>query len=203
MPSPPESCCFCLTLRSGTIGIATANCLLYLALFIGYLTSPTIDPGGLREGLAVTTLDISLFIICSIQVLVNILLVVGSVKNISSLTIPWLCANAVFMIIALIGIGIIILFGTTKLNLNYTEFVTALTTTGILTAINLFCCIVVFTLRTNLIELQRDRFHSVVPIACPAQPPCPSSHYQMGDTQTQLPEDAPPAYDTVVANTGK
>eukprot|EP00090_Calanus_glacialis_P041073 TRINITY_DN7211_c0_g1_i4.p1 TRINITY_DN7211_c0_g1~~TRINITY_DN7211_c0_g1_i4.p1 ORF type:complete len:113 (+),score=33.68 TRINITY_DN7211_c0_g1_i4:559-897(+) len=112
------------------------------------------------------------------------------------------------MIIALIGIGIIILFGTTQLNLNYTEYVTALTTTGILTAINLFCCIVVFTWRNNLIDLQREIFNSVVPPACPtspAQPPCTPSYYQMEDNKAckQLPEDSPPAYDTVVPNTGK
>jgi len=150
--SPEESCCFCLTLRTGCVGIGGAYCILYLALLVGYLTSDSIDPGGVRDGLPVTVLDISLLLISTIQMVVNILLVVGSVKKIPSMVLPWLVANCVFLVLALVGIGIVILFGTTKLSMNYTEYVTSLITMGTCTAINLFCCIVVFTLRKNLAQ---------------------------------------------------
>ena len=52
----------------------------------------------------------------------------------------------------------------TKLSMNYAEFVTALIIMGILimgilTAINFFCCIVVFTFRKDLImAAQGDSF---------------------------------------------
>merc|ERR1712086_1153259 len=80
--SPDNGCCFCLTLRSGTITIGVGNCIFYLSMFTWYLTSSNIDPGGLREGLGVTSLgvtslDLSIFSIFSVQILVNILLLVG------------------------------------------------------------------------------------------------------------------------------
>ena len=81
----PDSCCFCLTLRSGVTGIGGGNCVIYLSLLVGwvgwvtmtldihfllprYLTSSTIDPGGVRDGLPVTTLDISMILVTIIQV---------------------------------------------------------------------------------------------------------------------------------------
>ena len=31
----PDSCCFCLTLRSGVTGIGVGNCVIYLSLIVG------------------------------------------------------------------------------------------------------------------------------------------------------------------------
>merc|ERR1712013_620092 len=94
--SSPDSCCFCLTLRSGCLGIGVTYCLLYLATLVGYLTLGSIDPGGVRDGLPVSTLDITIFIVCTCQIVVNTLLVVGSVKRIPILTINLFCSIVVF-----------------------------------------------------------------------------------------------------------
>eukprot|EP00092_Neocalanus_flemingeri_P093160 GFUD01118378.1.p1 GENE.GFUD01118378.1~~GFUD01118378.1.p1 ORF type:complete len:243 (+),score=68.26 GFUD01118378.1:325-1053(+) len=209
--SPANSCCFCLTLRSGTILIGIGNCLLYLCMFTWYLTSSTIDTGGLRDGLEVTSLDISIFSIFFVKTLVNILLLVGAVKRIPSLTLPWLCANAVSMMIAMVFIGFTILFGTTKLNLNYSEYVTSLTIMGMVTGINLFCWIVVFTFRKNLIiEAHLDRFPSGsdelsgVNNHCPSRlmpnPPPPSYYEIEGYKECKPPpEESPPDYEAAVS----
>ena len=86
--------------------------LIFIFLLPRYLTSSTIDPGGVRDGLPVTTLDISMLLVTIIQVQIYFqtkkefanfrLLVVGAVKRISSITIPWLGVNAVFMILSMV-----------------------------------------------------------------------------------------------------
>eukprot|EP00092_Neocalanus_flemingeri_P008893 GFUD01009568.1.p1 GENE.GFUD01009568.1~~GFUD01009568.1.p1 ORF type:complete len:261 (+),score=78.34 GFUD01009568.1:259-1041(+) len=208
--SPANSCCFCLTLRSGTILIGIGNCLLYLCMFTWYLTSSTIDTGGLRDGLDVTSLDISIFSIFFVKTLVNMLLLVGAVKRIPSLTLPWLCANAVSMMIAMVFIGITILFGTTKLNLNYNEYVTSLTIMGMVTGINLFCWIVVFTFRKNLImEAQIERVPSEMEFSAvnnqqssmliPNAPPPPYNEIEGYKECKPPPEDSPPEYEEAVS----
>jgi len=178
-------------------------------MFAWYLTSSSIDTGGIRDGLAVTSLDICFFSICFVQILANILLVVGSLKRIPSYIIPWLCTNAVFMMITMIFIGYTILFGTSKLLLNYNEYVTSLIIMGIITAINLFCWIVIFTFRQNLImEAQRSSSvnFELQPVngQCPAvlmpNAPPPSYYEPEGSKECKPPlEDAPPEYEVAVA----
>ena len=102
----------------------------------------------------------------------NILLVVGAIKRIPSHAFPWLCANAVLIGVCMVAIitnqikhnliitpqvciGITVFFGTNKLELNYSEYVSSLTILGMVTGIDLFCCIVVFQFRHNtLMERQ-------------------------------------------------
>jgi len=204
--TPDNSCCFCLTLRSGTILIGAGNCLLYLSMFSWYLLSHgSLDTGGLQDSLWVTSLDISIFSIFCVQVLVSISLVVGAVKKIPSQTFPWLCANVVSMMIAMFCIGVTVLFGTTKLNMNYNEYVTSLAIMGVITGINLFCWIVVFTFRKNLMmESESSRFPSDLDSQCPPMPnPSPPSYYEIEGYQDcktpPCPEDAPPEYEAAVA----
>jgi len=206
MELPPDNtCCICLTLRSGSIIIGIANCLLYLGMLTWYLTSPNIDTGGVRDGLNITSLDISVFSIFSVQVLINLLLLVGSVKKIPSHLLPWLCANAVCLVIAMICIVITILFGTTKLSLNYEEYVASLTTLGIFTAVSLFCWIVVFTFRKNLvletqISLLVPPSSPAITPRCPASAPPPSYYETEGYKECKPPpEDPPPEYEEAVA----
>merc|ERR1712013_500002 len=122
--TPDNTCCFCLTLQSGTAIIGAANCVFYLSMLTWYLTSSLIEPGGVREGMAVTSMDLSIISIVSVQVLVNILLLAGTIKKRPCHALPWLCANAVSLMIAMVCIVVTILFGTTKLSLNYSEYVT-------------------------------------------------------------------------------
>ena len=137
-------------------------------------------------------------------------------------TLPWLCANAVSLMIAMVNIYskfkksemmfsqvcivVTILFGTTKLSLNYSEYVTSLTVLGMFTAINLFCWIVVFTFRKNMVmESQMVRTDDPSPVSGhhPSAPPNvpPPSYYEVECyKECKLPpEDAPPEYEEAVS----
>lgn len=80
----------------------------------------------------------------------NILLGVAALRRLPCQTLPWLAAYAVSMLLSMILIVVVLLFGTTKLELTYNEWVTGLALLGLLTGANFFCWIVVFTLRKNL-----------------------------------------------------
>ena len=91
-----------------------------------YLTSSLIEPGGVREGMVVTSMDLSIFSIVSVQVgnpqmtlllllflltvatqvMVNILLLAGTIKKRPCHALPWLCANAVSLMIAMVRCGL-------------------------------------------------------------------------------------------------
>eukprot|EP00090_Calanus_glacialis_P011794 TRINITY_DN2018_c0_g1_i2.p1 TRINITY_DN2018_c0_g1~~TRINITY_DN2018_c0_g1_i2.p1 ORF type:complete len:250 (-),score=60.24 TRINITY_DN2018_c0_g1_i2:192-941(-) len=199
--SPDNSCCFCLTLRSGTLSIGVGYCILYISMFTWYLTCVE------EEGFAVTSLDMSVFSIFSVQILVNILLLVGTMRRMPCHTLPWLCANAVSLMIAMVCIVVTILFGTTKLSLNYSEYVTSLTVLGMFTAINLFCWIVVFTFRKNMVmESQMVRTADPSPVSghhpsAPTPNVPPPSYYEIECYKEckPPPEDAPPEYEEAVS----
>lgn len=196
--SPDNSCCFCLTLRSGTLSIGVGYCILYISMFTWYIS---------EEGFAVSSLDMSVFSIFSVQILVNILLLVGTMRRMPCHTLPWLCANAVSLMIAMVCIVVTVLFGTTKLSLNYSEYVTSLTVLGMFTAISLFCWIVVFTFRKNMvIESQMVRTDDPSPVSGqhPSAPPPnvpPPSYYEVECYKEckPPPEDAPPEYEEAVS----
>jgi len=209
MVPPDNRCCFCLTLRSGTIGIGVLNILFYLGLFVWYLTSP--QESGFRDEISLTNLDISVFVIFSVQVLVNLLLLVGAIKRIPSHAFPWLCANAVLIGVCMVCIGITVFFGTNKLELNYSEYVSSLTILGLVTGLDLFCCIVVFQFRHNTILERQIQLaaHFETPLgtsgtAPPSNPP-PPPYSELEKTGCQqkvqgLPlEEGPPEYEVAVA----
>merc|ERR1712079_271658 len=50
MFQPDNSCCFCLTLRSGTGIIAALKSVFYLGILIWYLSLTSADYGGIRDG---------------------------------------------------------------------------------------------------------------------------------------------------------
>ena len=89
--------------------------------------------------------------------------------------------------------------------MNYNEYVTSLAIMGVITGINLFCWIVVFTFRKNLMmEAERSRFPSDLDSQCPPMPnPSPPSYYELEGYQDckppPCPEDAPPEYEAAVA----
>ena len=95
-------CCFCLTLRSGSLVIGIGNCLFYIACFLWYLTSNSFG-APISESLTFTNLDISVFVIFLVQLVVNLLLIVGAVRRLPSHIFPWICANAVFCGICMVS----------------------------------------------------------------------------------------------------
>ena len=97
---PDNSCCFCLTLRSGTGIIAGLQCVFYLGIVIWYLSTSSLDIGGIRDGDVITSLDMSLFSVCVVMIMVNILLMFAAIKEAPCQTLPWLCANTIVIIMA-------------------------------------------------------------------------------------------------------
>jgi len=205
MVPPDNRCCFCLTLRTGTIFIALSNCFLYIAFFLWYLTSDSFGDS-LSDGFTFTNLDISVFVIFLVQLVVNLLLLVGAVRKIPSHVFPWISANAVFCAICMISIVVTIFWGTTKLGLNHNEYITVLVILGLITGINLFCVIVVFQFRHNsMVEerIARDSGSTSGPGGgCSSEPPLPPPSYEeierMDDCKLPI-EDGPPEYEAAVA----
>lgn len=202
---PDNSCCFCLTLRSGTAIIAILHSIFYLGLIIWYLSTSSLDIGGVRDGSFISSLDICLFSVSTVMILVNILLLVSALREIPCQTLPWLCANTVIIVIAMIMIVFTILFGTTKFSLNYSEYVTVLSLMGFMTGVTLFCWIVIFTYRKNL--LMEAEF-SVRPEAgvgkcsaepTPSAPPPAYSEIEQWRSGPPCEEPGPPGYDVVMS----
>jgi len=220
---PDNSCCFCLTLRSGTGIIAGLNCLFYLGTVVWYLSTSSLDLGGIRDGDIISSLDISIFSICVVMIMVSILLMVSSIRQVPCQTLPWLCANTVIIIMAMIMIIYTILFGMSTFKWTYSEYVTMLSVMGFLTGATLFCWIVVFTFRKNLLMVAK---YSLAPTAqstglsngsqdsskCPStSPSAPPPAYSDIDTSSWKPspeassagaepkdEPGPPGYEDVV-----
>jgi len=202
MVPPDNRCCFCLTLRSGSLVIGIGNCLFYIACFLCYLTSHSFG-APISESLTFTNLDISVFVIFLIQLVVNLLLIVGALRRLPSHIFPWICANAVFCGICMIGIVVTIFWGTTKLGLNHSDYVSVLSVLGLVTGINLFCVIVVFQFRHNTLLEERIALETGVEVTlpCGSAPPLPPPSYdEVARTDLKLPlEDGPPEYEAAVA----
>ena len=82
--------------------IGIGNCLFYIACFLWYLTSNSFG-APISESLTFTNLDISVFVIFLVQLVVNLLLIVGAVRRLPSHIFPWICANAVFCGICMVS----------------------------------------------------------------------------------------------------
>ena len=68
-----------------------------------YLSTSSLDIGGIRDGDIISSLDISVFSICVVMVLVSILLLAAAIRQVPCQTLPWLCANTVAMIMAMVS----------------------------------------------------------------------------------------------------
>ena len=80
--------------------------LLYKELYFPecrYLSTSSLDIGGIRDGDIISSLDISVFSICVVMVLVSILLLASAIRQVPCQTLPWLCANTVAMIMAMVS----------------------------------------------------------------------------------------------------
>ena len=103
----------------------------------------------------------------------------------------------------------IILFGTTKFRLSYSEYVTLLTLMGFMTGVTLFCWIVIFTFRKNLLmeseislrpEMGEGGPKSVAdPSSAPTAPPPAYSEIERWRCGAPSEEPGPPGYDVVMS----
>ena len=103
----------------------------------------------------------------------------------------------------------IILFGTTKFSLSYSEYVTLLVLMGFMTGVTLFCWIVIFTFRKNLLMESefslRPEMGSVgpKPVLDPSSHPTapPPAYSEIEDWKCGAPseEPGPPGYDVVMS----
>jgi hypothetical protein len=114
---------------------------------------------------------------------VNLLLIVGALRRLPSHVFPWICANAAFTGITMVGIVVTIFWGTTKFGLSHSDYVSVLAMLGLVTGVNLFCVIVVFQFRHNTLLEER--------IALGAEYSAP------GCSAPPLPAPPPPSYEEV------
>lgn len=208
MVVPPDNrCCFCLTLRGGVVLISALDILFYLITYSWYAGSIYLAPGWSVSEL--TNLDISVFVVFLVQILVNVLLAYGALRKIPSHTVPWLCANSVVIGILLVLLGMLMFFGSGRMDLSYSQFCSALVMVGLGTAVHLFCCIVVFQYRRNvmveaIIQSERAGMISSAPPLLGNTPP-PSydevSAYKDIEAKASLDKDVeqPPEYDAAMS----
>lgn len=152
---PDNRCCFCLTLRSGTIIVGVVNFLVVVLGFTWFSTSPRI-----RQSLSFADMHLSVLGIFGFLLVSDVVLILGACKRNPFYVVPWLCANSVLMGILLVLIAFFLILGYLNLNLEYDEYVTVLSLLGCLTAGHLFSCLVVFQFRKNLLEeiaIERQR----------------------------------------------
>ena len=103
----------------------------------------------------------------------------------------------------------IILFGTTKFSLSYSEYVTLLVLMGFMTGVTLFCWIVIFTFRKNLLMESEYSLRPEMGSAGPksvvdqsGHPTAPPPAYsEIEDWRCGAPseEPGPPGYDVVMS----
>lgn len=204
MVVPPDNrCCFCLTLRTGVLLIGAFNFILYTLAFLWYAVTTGFQSGfGDSE---VSNVDISIFAIFCVQLMVNLLLMVGAVRKVPHHTFPWLCSNAVVIGILMIFVVMLVFMGTGRYSLNYQEYVASLSILALLAGTNLFCCIVVFQFRQNLL-LEARIAAAVEAEGCQVFPSCPAlatggpppSYEELRSIKVPL-EQGPPEYEAAVA----
>jgi len=202
MIPPDNRCCFCLTLRLGVIIIGILNFALYLLLFSWYISNIGLSSNFTDS--AVSNMDISVFVIFCVQMMVNLLLVVGAVKRIPHHTFPWLCSNAVIIAILMVMIFMLVFFGASRNSLSYQEYVSSLSILSLLAGTDMFCCIVIFQFRRNLIiEATLEREDSVThgrPTAPSSSPPPAYEVAAPGHPPVKVPlEEPPPEYEAAMA----
>lgn len=204
MVVPPDNrCCFCLTLRTGTVLIGAYNFTLYLLAFLWYAATTGFQSGfGDSE---ISNMDISIFLVFCIQLVVNLLLMVGAMKRAPHLTFPWLCSTAVVIGILMIFIVMLVFMGTGRYSLNYQEYVTSLAILSLLAGTNMFCSIVVFQFRQNLLveaRIAAAGFSDSLQVypSCPAPTTAapPPSYEELSNLKVPL-EQGPPEYEAAVA----
>ncbi|TRY75089.1 hypothetical protein TCAL_10808 [Tigriopus californicus] len=146
MIGPDNRCCFCLTLRSGSIVVAVMN---FIVMIIGHRWFAT---NADFQGSAFSNLSISIFAVLVLQVITDALLIYGAVKKNPYHTVPWLCSNSVLMGGLMVLLIIFLCLGYMNLSMKYHEYVTTLICLGFLAAGHFFSCMVVFQFRKNLLE---------------------------------------------------
>jgi len=200
MIPPDNRCCFCLTLRLGVIIIGIVNFALYLFAFSWYIGSVGFTNGFEVE---ITNTAISVFVLLCVQLLVNLLLIIGAIKRIPNQIFPWLCSNAVVIAIMMVIIFMLVFFGTSGNSLNYQEYVSILSILSLLAGTDMFCCIVVFQFRKNLMieaRMAAEESGNRTSLLSSSAPPPTYEDAAPGMPPYKVPlEDPPPGYEAAMA----
>ena len=142
---PDNRCCVCLNLKIGAVLVACVNVLINLTFVIVFQTE--VDDG---QGFGIV--EWTFFAIFPGQIAVDIALMFGAVNKKPNCLVPWLCLNALIMCVLLVLIALLFIFGYHRLGYDYTEYVSALSVLGVVAAVHLFCCLVVFQFRKNMLD---------------------------------------------------
>lgn len=197
-------CCFCLNLRQGVIIIGVLNFFFYLLGLAWYIGKVGFDSD--FDDIEVSNIDISVFVLIFIQLITNLLLVVGAVKKIPHHTFPWLCCNAVVIALILVIIFMLVFLGASRNDLTYQEYVSYLISLSGLAGIQMFSCIVVFQFRSNLIiELRNPSIirssgddNLILPTTVAPSPPAYEDTAPKAPMLKCLYEDPPPGYEDAI-----
>jgi len=165
---PDNRCCFCLTLKAGSVVVAIANFLVNVFAFswyekmfspapfldarFRYATSPAVRSGLGRPSEPLTRLDILVLTAFLAEVGADAFLVLGALRKSPRHMVPWLCANALLMGVLLVLVAFLLLFGYVRLSLRYDQYVSSLSLAGCLAAAHFFSCLVVYQHRRNMLD---------------------------------------------------
>ncbi len=142
---PDNRCCFCLNLRFGTVLVAVFNALVNVVLLSVYLNHSTRYEGSVNvEWLTAAAV--------LLQLILDAHLAFAASKRLPNQTLPWLSVNGLVAFVLLVLLTLLFLLGYVKIGFGYTDYVYALVVIGVLAASHLFCCLVVFQFRKNLLE---------------------------------------------------
>jgi len=198
MTETDNRCCFCLTLRTGVIIIGIANFAVYLLAFSWYIG--TVGFTGEFEA-QISNVDITVFVLFCVQLLVNLLLIIGAIKRIPHQIFPWLCSNVVVIGIIMVFIFMLVFLGASRHSLSYHQYVSVLSLLSLLAGLDMFCCIVVFQFRKNLLieaSAEADEQGNNGALLFSNAPP--PDFREAISSPTKLPlEDPPPAYEAAIA----
>jgi len=200
MVPPDNRCCFCLNLRQAVILIGAVNFVLYLLASMWYIGKVAFIEDLQPQ---ISNTDISVLILFCVQLLVNLMLIIGAVKRNTQHIVPWLCSNAVVIAIIMVIIFMLVFFGAARHHLGYHEYVSALSIFSLLAGTDMFCCIVVFQFRKNLIIEERIELGNTMGQLTSSQashaPPAYEDASKDSPPYKVPKEDPPPEYEAAIA----
>jgi len=202
MAEPDNRCCFCLNLRQGVIIIGVLNFFFYLLALAWYVGR--IGFSGDFE-LQVSNIDISVFVLFLVQLLTNLLLIIGAVKKVPNHTLPWLCSNFVVICLILVVIFMLVFLGAERNHVTYKEYVSYLISLSLFAGILMFSGIVVYQFRSNLIlefrnpsSMRSSGDNLSLPVSAAPSPPAYEDTTPKAPMLKCLYEDPPPGYEDAI-----
>merc|ERR1711982_178022 len=131
---------------------------MYLILGIGFVLLT--DSCSAQD---ISRLTFSIGLLLVIQILVNLLLIVGSLRRLPSLFLPWLGVQAGNLGLALVCLVGVLMFGQTHLSLSLYQYSLTLAMLGTYCCLALPACVVVVRTRADMMLSVADKDEKTPP----------------------------------------